>query len=374
MAEVEYKFYGDFSDIPKLEGVWKAVEAPHVFQTYELVSSWFAVTQDCERPAVVIGYEGTVAFGILPACVVKWQQLRTLTWAPVRHVLDYGDILFNAHAPVSPDEFMKRAIALAKQAASCRIALFYHVREDATCYSFLQQRYLPVSKCMAPYLLAGQPFEATIQKVRECRSNQKANCERNIRRLTERGQLNLTIHRESSCDAEHALDFIFKHKKEQFKRTKIMIDYPRYKDWYLSQIRGNSAAFLACLWLDGMVIAGLFGFIWKERLYYLVPAYDFELSRYAPGRVLFYLLLRQCSNQVKVFDLGIGGASYKLEWTNQTCGMRSFIEPTVIGWITWSLSRAVAFAENAIARLQSLSRGSALMRQLRLALPGTRGR
>ncbi|ACL61601.1 GNAT family N-acetyltransferase [Methylobacterium nodulans] len=354
MPEIEYKFYGDFSDIPTLETVWKAVESPHVFQTYEFVSSWFSITHHCQHPAVVIGYERGVPFGILPACVIKRNQFRILSWAPVPLVLDYGDILFNTDAPIRPEEFMRRAIDLAKESASCRTTAFYHVREDATCYPFLQQRFLLASRTIAPYLVAGQPFEATLRKVREARSNQKANCERNIKRLKEMGQLNLTIYRESSDDAERALAFIFKHKKKQFSRTKIMIDYTDYKNWYIRQIRENRDAFVACLTLNGLPIAGLFGFFWQERLYYLVPAYDVELSKYAPGRVLFYLLIKQYSEDIKIFDLGIGDESYKLQWTIQSCDVFSFIEPTIIGWIAYNSTRAIAFATSQIARLKSL--------------------
>src|SRR4029077_20111763 len=98
MAQIEYQFFGDFSDLSKLEPIWKAVEAPHVFQSYEVVNSWFSITKHCELPAIVVGYDRGAPFAILPACVMKWNQTRMLSWAPGRLILDYGDILFNPHA------------------------------------------------------------------------------------------------------------------------------------------------------------------------------------------------------------------------------------------------------------------------------------
>jgi CelD/BcsL family acetyltransferase involved in cellulose biosynthesis len=62
-------------------------------------------------------------------------------------------------------------------------------------------------------------------------------------------------------------------------------------------------------------VAAHLGFSTPERFLYYLPTFDEEFSRYAPGRVLAFALLRESIDAGRGwFDLGIGDEPYKAEF------------------------------------------------------------
>ena len=63
------------------------------------------------------------------------------------------------------------------------------------------------------------------------------------------------------------------------------------------------------------MIAAHLGFVGRDRFYYIFPAFDADYRRYRPGQLLLeHLVDRSIKEGYKIFDLGVGDASYKMTW------------------------------------------------------------
>jgi CelD/BcsL family acetyltransferase involved in cellulose biosynthesis len=78
---------------------------------------------------------------------------------------------------------------------------------------------------------------------------------------------------------------------------------------------------------DSTVAAHL-GFATPDRFIYYLPTFDQEFSRYAPGRVLAFALVRESIEAGRRwFDLGIGDEPYKGEFAPEPLRQFSVIVP-----------------------------------------------
>ena len=60
----------------------------------------------------------------------------------------------------------------------------------------------------------------------------------------------------------------------------------------------------------------------SERLYYIMPSYNIEYSKFSPGKILLYFLFEWCSKKgIEVFDFTEGKSKYKLQWSNDSTNL-----------------------------------------------------
>jgi CelD/BcsL family acetyltransferase involved in cellulose biosynthesis len=70
--------------------------------------------------------------------------------------------------------------------------------------------------------------------------------------------------------------------------------------------------------LADKTVAMHFGFICGKKLFWYVPTFDPEFSRFSPGRLLLINLIRSaCERGLREFDFLVGEEKYKLDWPVQ---------------------------------------------------------
>jgi CelD/BcsL family acetyltransferase involved in cellulose biosynthesis len=94
----------------------------------------------------------------------------------------------------------------------------------------------------------------------------------------------------------------------------------RHRNWLL-RVNRAGVGHASTLRLDGRIVAVHLGLIENGRLYYAIPAYEPELARYSPGRLLLEWLLGEAFRLgLAEVDLLIGNEPYK--WNYATHARR----------------------------------------------------
>jgi CelD/BcsL family acetyltransferase involved in cellulose biosynthesis len=99
---------------------------------------------------------------------------------------------------------------------------------------------------------------------------------------------------------------------------------------------------LAFLCLDGQPIAFHFGFRYRRRYYYYIPAFDPSCAAYAPSTQLLVRLMRKaCEEGFEVFDFLIGNEPYKYDWATENHLTAKLVFPLHQGWRSTTTALAV---------------------------------
>jgi CelD/BcsL family acetyltransferase involved in cellulose biosynthesis len=116
---------------------------------------------------------------------------------------------------------------------------------------------------------------------------------------------------------------------------------------------------LAFLCLDGQPIAFHFGFRYRRRYYYYIPAFDPSCAAYAPSTQLLVRLMRKaceegfevfdflignepaCEEGFEVFDFLIGNEPYKYDWATENHLTAKLVFPLHQGWRNTTTALAV---------------------------------
>ena len=78
---------------------------------------------------------------------------------------------------------------------------------------------------------------------------------------------------------------------------------------------------------DGEIIAMHYGFILKNRFLYQIPAFDLKYISKQPGTALFLKMLEyNVSNDMEIFDMGVGIEPYKLRFMNKVESYYSIVK------------------------------------------------
>ena len=140
---------------------------------------------------------------------------------------------------------------------------------------------------------------------------------RQIRRLKTLGKLSFYI-ANSDYQKNEIFNFFIKHKKEQLINTNNW-NYLNNKDYinFLKRIYIADQNHLSCITLNKKIIAVHMGNLFNKKMFYLFPAYDSSYSKYSPGNILIYELIKILTLQkYKDLDFTTGDESYKLKLSN----------------------------------------------------------
>jgi len=106
------------------------------------------------------------------------------------------------------------------------------------------------------------------------------------------------------------------------RRSNSNFNSKEYQDVYrkLSNLNIDSigSAIISFIKADDDIIAMHYGFISKNRFLYQIPAYNLDYKPKSPGSILLMKLLEyNVSNEMEIFDLGVGLESYKYRFMNK---------------------------------------------------------
>ena len=145
---------------------------------------------------------------------------------------------------------------------------------------------------------------------------------RQIRRLNKIGKLSFEIIDSKEQRIEMLIKMI-QLKSAQYSRTKKRDIFKNnlikefFKDIFLN-LDSNDFCHISYIKLNKKIISIAANIISKNKFYYLMPCYDYEYSKYSPGKILLkYLIDWSKKNQLETFDFTVGDELYKSIWANQ---------------------------------------------------------
>jgi CelD/BcsL family acetyltransferase involved in cellulose biosynthesis len=155
-------------------------------------------------------------------------------------------------------------------------------------------------------------------------SSLMANSRAKRRRLAKQGLVQFKI-AANSAEIDLFVDTMIKQKsiRNQSIGANDIFQNPAYADFYriIAHKSGiGGVIHLSALTVDDNVVAVHLGMVFRDRLYWIMPAFDLDrFSSFSPGRLLLLDLLRwACDQKFAIFDFTIGGEKYKLDWAGQT--------------------------------------------------------
>ena len=127
------------------------------------------------------------------------------------------------------------------------------------------------------------------------------------------------------------LENLIKQKKKNLKRIKKNLLSNEDLDFYKNFEKYENKQYdtqVSAIKLNGEFVAMHWGIFDKNRYYYLLPAMKEEnLKKFAPGKLLLYLLIRwSISKRLKFFDFGLGEELYKKKWSNKKVSIYNYIK------------------------------------------------
>ncbi|GFO66046.1 GNAT family N-acetyltransferase [Geomonas paludis] len=341
---------------------WEALErrSPvHLFQNHRLLADWYLCAGKASGavPAVVVGREAGELRAVFPGCIIAKGGVRILTWLGGFFIVDYGDVLIDPACSAPVAEFLREALRLLKKECGYHVGYFHNMRHDALAYPYFNREFRFFRGDVAPFIELQGGFEAYLDSLKRFRKKQKSDTLRQIKRLEELGELAFTIVPGVEPRSQEVLEAFLEQKRWRFQVSGVhgVLFKPGYEEFYREEVRRNPNVHLCCLTLNGEVIATHLGYLYKNRLYFVMPTYDHRYGKYSPGRVLTYYLIRHCFEQgVELFDFCIGPEEYKYEWTDRDVPITSFVSDDIAGRLFLGIKKAKIKADELLKRIKGV--------------------
>ena len=104
----------------------------------------------------------------------------------------------------------------------------------------------------------------------------------------------------------------------------------------------------SALILNDIIIATHIGITYKNKLYYLMPSYDMEYSKYSPGKILLMYLTKYCyENEFTEIDFTGGNEVYKQKLSNKNFKLYYASKPkNANGYLYYYFLNTIDFLKN----------------------------
>jgi CelD/BcsL family acetyltransferase involved in cellulose biosynthesis len=146
---------------------------------------------------------------------------------------------------------------------------------------------------------------------------------RKWRRLSEIAPTKFCI-AQSPDTADEFVQALVRQKRRRYQETgsRDPLSKPHFRNFYLTLTKRYSSTDLiqvSALRVGSTIVATHLGMVFRNRFYWLIPAYEAgNWARYSPGGLLMQRLVeRSISEGLKIFDLTIGDEAYKNLWADQ---------------------------------------------------------
>lgn len=154
---------------------------------------------------------------------------------------------------------------------------------------------------------------------------------RKEKKLTNQGNLKCSYIDINKNNFHLIEDLIYK-KMSYYKKNKIKTFNDKdLINQYRQLVNGMSNDFkfnLSILEKDGKKISTIFGVLFNQIYYYLIPfTYNTEFKKYSPGRFHIINLIKWAkNNNIKTIDFTAGDEKYKKSWSNRNFNMFFYIK------------------------------------------------
>jgi len=330
----------------ELEIKWNLIEnlnSCYVFQSYDWLKNWHDnIGQNQINDLNILEiYIDNYTLMIAPLCFYSCDKMKILRYIGEEHS-DYNVPLINFEIIDKKNINYKNLFNFLKNSLPKNDIV--SLKKQPEYYSnnkknnFLQISRNKISN-LSEYYIFPKNYDEIFSDI--SKKKQFNEIKRQIKKLEELGDFKFIISNNNN-EKKSIINELINMKSKKFSDTFSIKKFndKSYINFYYGFINFNSKKILphfSALYIDNLIIASHFGFVFKNRFYYLIPAYKNlkKYNRFSPGKILMQkLILWSYKNNLSIFDLTIGRENYKKKWSNKKMNIYdSYIISSFMGYI-----------------------------------------
>jgi len=317
---------------------WRDLERrsldPTIFQTADWCCAWVDARKACgaaETPRIVTISRGSSLVLLWPLAV------RRLSFFRVLHSLgepatQYADALIDRGE--DQQALLKMAWETIQSWPDIDAIELRRIRDGTAVAKQLLRHRVERTRASAPVLDFRSLDAGSAEGQRTSRTRQALR--RHQRLLSEHGPVTFELveRPEEQCEL---LDQAFSLKQTwQKQKSSVSTGYAHGASLGCLQRLARSGGLLAVCLRSGPEIAAVeIGALRQRHYWSLVQSYDLRFSRHAPGRLLFWHLLKRCPElSIDVFDFLAPADRHKLEWSNKEVPIADYlVAVSLVGYL-----------------------------------------
>jgi CelD/BcsL family acetyltransferase involved in cellulose biosynthesis len=319
-----------YTSLDDAEAIWRDFEGEAdclPFQCYEFVSTWQRIIGDAQRVRpciVVVSDPGWGPLMLLPLAIRRRGPFRVLSWIG-GPMADYKAPLLarQLHERLDANGFQSIWTAVRKALPRHDVISFHsqprYIGDQPNPFASLSESHHPSSSHYT--VLEGGDYDSFLAARRSSKSRWRLR--KKYKQLQELGEVEFVVPTDDA-EIEAILRVVFEQKSRSYRELGVrdLFATPEYRDFCLALSKGSKEsglAHLSALTLDGEVVAGHWGLVFRKRFYFLFPSYaPGEIQRISPGVSLLQHLFEWCfEHGVEEFDFTVGDESYKDRWCDR---------------------------------------------------------
>ena len=328
---IHYKIFDNFehSLIKNLKDV-KNLFLFNVFQTSEWIDVIIKSYNKLENIKIVYVYSDSKIILVVPFCIKNICGCKELRWVS-SDIIDYNNAIISELFDFDDVEFKNIWNEIIEDLSSqCDLIFFYKIPE------FIKFKKNPLinsdyKSYQKSYQLNLENFDYNSFYNDNNNNKTQQTDRRKEKKLTNQGNLKYSYFDINKNNFHLIEDLIYK-KMSTYKKNKIKtFNYKDLINQYRQLANGMSNDFkfnLSILEKNGKKISTIFGVIFDQIYYYLVPfTYNTEFKKYSPGRLHIINLIKWAkNNNIKTIDFTAGDEEYKKKWSNSNFDMFFYIK------------------------------------------------
>lgn len=342
-----------------------AMAVPSVFCTWEWVYTWWEHFGEAYDPLILAVYDGPALKGILPLAIQKNDAAK----GPLKgRVLSYC-----SSRELYPDHL--DVICAGEDAALCLDAAFGYLADEFNSWDVIEISLISEGSNLLSYIRNGQlGYQADVKQTttapflrltgsfedynRSFDSKQRYNIKSRQKKLSD--QFGAVYERSAPGDASVSLRDLFRLHALRAARKNIVSTFQgeelfSFHDALIRRLGADERVWLRLIRNgSGAVIAVLYGFSFRARLFYYQIGIDPEWERYGPGTVLIYEAIKEAyATGHEEFDFLRGNEGYKSSWTGESRGLfaLSIYNKTLMASVTKTVSQSKDLIKRHVKRL-----------------------
>lgn len=316
---VNLQLYKGFADIeqnvsiPEWEALFRLTGGPHIFNHPYFVMSWFKTSRGF--PVLIRGDIGSRKI-IFPMELYKrryyFYKQKILFAMGGLSGFDFQDPLISGEAmsPVEKGELWEELFRLIRRKIpECDQILIQRLRAAAVG---------DLEKCeestVSPYidLRYAKSIDDVLSK---CKASHRGDVKRQIRRLKEKGPVNMRIFLpDEKREAQQELTRFLEAWERQWSSKALRTAEGFYRHLVESMLKTGLIHF-SVLKCGDDPLHWHFGFLHGNRLHWFKPTFNLDWRNYSPGKVHIAYLIEECiKSKIRYFDFLYGDEAYKYDW------------------------------------------------------------
>lgn len=316
----------------ELKNVWNRLlsyyENNNPFLTFEyLFTFWKHFSKERKLRIICIKNEKNEIVAIAPLRLSKYKLVNLLTYNVIEPLgymgADYTDIILSYQGI----ECLRKILEYLYRKNDWDFIYLYDIPETSVvpyilktlsgCKASLSFDILKGAVC--PYISLPNSIEVFMNKLS---SNLRKNIKKRLKKLEKDFRKVELKSYEDFGTVDEAMRTFFKlhQKRWSYRNMPGVFNTYAVQSFYIDIAKifaEKGWLALYFLMVDDKPVAARYGFEYNNKMYFCLPGFDPEYSRYSPGHIMHLKVIERCIKKgISECDFLKGGEHYKFEWTN----------------------------------------------------------